>query len=383
MKKILFLTTRKFFPQTDGALIYSFGLFKKICGFEDVFVDLASFYEDEDYSSEQKMELKNYCKNIYTCRLSNPKIALNLSLKYSNTTRKYLRRSMIEMLKKIETHYDCVFVDRVHMFSYSKLFNGSKIILISHNIENHIWFDRSKHFKGIKKKLVERSAKLLKKEEDFAFQKSDNIISISENDCDYIKYVIGSLGKVIIVPPINDYHQIYDLNYQRDEKAVLFMGSYDYYPNEQAAMFLINEMGGFFKENNITMYLVGKKPTDKMVDASNKNPNIVVTGFVESVDDYIQKSSIFINAVYSGSGMNIKMLEAFGKGIPTISSEVGARGISNELKQKMLIFNSVEECKKLILQIFGDKELSKTLISNGLFIYKKMTDLSKRMEELI
>jgi glycosyltransferase involved in cell wall biosynthesis len=112
------------------------------------------------------------------------------------------------------------------------------------------------------------------------------------------------------------------------------------------------------KISNAKLMLVGKNPTDEMKNYANKYSDVVVTGEVDSVDPYYQQANVFVNAVYEGSGINIKMIEAMGKGLPIVSSEYGARGINCEFINFGYLYQDASECADYIAKLSKDKSLA-------------------------
>ena len=57
-------------------------------------------------------------------------------------------------------------------------------------------------------------------------------------------------------------------------------------------------------------------------------PGVEVRGFVEDVREPLGQYALFVCPILSGSGIRVKLLEAFAAGIPCVSTLVGAEGIS-------------------------------------------------------
>ena len=53
-------------------------------------------------------------------------------------------------------------------------------------------------------------------------------------------------------------------------------------------------------------------------------------GFVEDVREPLARYAVFVCPILSGSGVRVKLLEAFAAGIPVVSTTVGAEGLARE-----------------------------------------------------
>jgi glycosyltransferase involved in cell wall biosynthesis len=51
-------------------------------------------------------------------------------------------------------------------------------------------------------------------------------------------------------------------------------------------------------------------------------------GYVEDVRDVLGRYAVFVCPILSGSGVRVKLLEAFAAGIPVVSTRVGAEGLA-------------------------------------------------------
>jgi glycosyltransferase involved in cell wall biosynthesis len=56
--------------------------------------------------------------------------------------------------------------------------------------------------------------------------------------------------------------------------------------------------------------------------------NLQMVGYVEDVRDPLARYSLFVCPILSGSGVRVKLLEAFAAGIPVVSTVVGAEGLA-------------------------------------------------------
>ena len=55
---------------------------------------------------------------------------------------------------------------------------------------------------------------------------------------------------------------------------------------------------------------------------------IELRGFVEDVREPLARYAVFVCPILSGSGMRVKLLEAFAAGIPVVSTRIGAEGLA-------------------------------------------------------
>jgi glycosyltransferase involved in cell wall biosynthesis len=127
----------------------------------------------------------------------------------------------------------------------------------------------------------------------------------------------------IDIPP----HNYKALN---SELTLLFVGTMDYFPNEDAVVYFSEEIlpllrrGRFGKD--IRVMIVGCRPTERVLRL-RKNPEVSVIGEVECLDSYYSAADIVIVPLRAGSGTRIKILEAFAYRRAVVSTSVGCEGL--------------------------------------------------------
>jgi glycosyltransferase involved in cell wall biosynthesis len=57
---------------------------------------------------------------------------------------------------------------------------------------------------------------------------------------------------------------------------------------------------------------------------------IEMIGFVEDVRGPLMRYSVFVCPILAGSGVRVKLLEAFAAGIPVVSTRMGAEGLADK-----------------------------------------------------
>ena len=53
-----------------------------------------------------------------------------------------------------------------------------------------------------------------------------------------------------------------------------------------------------------------------------------MAGFVEDVREALARYAVFVCPILTGSGVRVKLLEAYAAGIPVVSTTIGAEGLS-------------------------------------------------------
>jgi len=122
----------------------------------------------------------------------------------------------------------------------------------------------------------------------------------------------------------------------RQPDTILFVGSFRHAPNQEALFwFLRNVFWRVLEQRPQTkLVIVGSDPPDRHAlphypETPHGDP-IVIRGFVEDVRQAFAQYAVFICPILSGSGVRVKLLEAFACGIPSVSTVIGAEGLATE-----------------------------------------------------
>ena len=115
----------------------------------------------------------------------------------------------------------------------------------------------------------------------------------------------------------------------REPFTLLFLGSFRHLPNVEALQWFLKEVFPKIRaaEPRAKLVIVGSDPPPRhsLRDAEA----IEMIGFVEDVREPLARYSVFVCPILAGSGIRVKLLEAFAAGIPVVSTRVGAEGLAD------------------------------------------------------
>src|SRR6266478_8628906 len=110
---------------------------------------------------------------------------------------------------------------------------------------------------------------------------------------------------------------------------MLFVGSFRHDPNRVAMDWFVNEVMPLVlaREPHAKLVVAGSDPPPEHA-YSDFSGALQMLGFVEDVREPLARYAVFICPILSGSGVRVKLLEAFSAGIPVVSTRVGAEGLT-------------------------------------------------------
>lgn len=320
MKKALFITTISIKKINSGGKVYTKSIID-LCKNNGYEVDLIHFS-----SINNPEESTNYVfhrLNIFDFLNLRPVPHLNY----------YYRKKMLRLINYLldKNNYELLVFDHLQMGQYINMINKKyieKSILILHNVESELVKTTFKN--RLIKPIMKLYSKIYLKLEMNIINSFDRIYAISSDDIRF--YNSNGIRKKIkqLITLRNVEKSKTNLNFvNQNDLNLLFIGNYNWYPNVEAALFLINFLKIFpvISNKNVVLNLVGINLPNFLINLCKQNQNCNYLGFVENLEDVYKNNDLFINAIFSGSGVNIKLIESIEYGIPVISTEFGMRGL--------------------------------------------------------
>lgn len=96
--------------------------------------------------------------------------------------------------------------------------------------------------------------------------------------------------------------------------------SLEYFLNEIWEL-IINEI------KDVKLYVVGQCNNVETYQIKYSKHNVIFTGQVQSVRDYLERAAVFISPVICGTGIKTKVIEALRFGKPVVTTPEGVRGL--------------------------------------------------------
>lgn len=149
--------------------------------------------------------------------------------------------------------------------------------------------------------------------------------------------------------------------------TLLFIGTMNYEPNEDAAVFFCAEVLPVLRQRATRPFQVviaGRRPTPR-VTALASSPEVLVTGEVAEVADCYQGAHVVIVPLRAGGGTRIKILEACSYRRPVVSTVIGAEGLKVSPGRELLVADSAEQFAEHCLFLMKEPEEARRLADRG------------------
>jgi O-antigen biosynthesis protein len=118
-------------------------------------------------------------------------------------------------------------------------------------------------------------------------------------------------------------------NEGREPHTILFLGSFRHLPNQEALHWFVDKVFPKIRARDplARLVVIGSDPPPR--HSLPEADAIELIGFVENVRQPLAQYAVFVCPILAGSGVRVKLLEAFAAGIPVVSTRLGAEGLAS------------------------------------------------------
>jgi GT2 family glycosyltransferase len=115
----------------------------------------------------------------------------------------------------------------------------------------------------------------------------------------------------------------------RQGHQLLFLGGFRHAPNLEALQWFFREVAPLLAARQVpfTVTAIGADPPE-LYSLPNAEGHLDLKGFVEDLAPFWEQSTLFLCPIQAGSGVRVKLLEAFAAGLPVVSTRIGAEGLA-------------------------------------------------------
>lgn len=198
-----------------------------------------------------------------------------------------------------------------------------------HNIEWTIWDRYAKTLPLYSPKFfyIKQQAKLLKKHEIGFYKQADICFAITDIDQALARFMSANANIKIASAGVN-IQEWKPKNIQRNQYEIILATTYKWIHNVNAVKWLINNVMPILKQSipQIQLTLIGRGVPDWF--ANFKHIGVNPVGYVNQVQEYYNKASVFVSPLFVGGGIRIKILEAMAMKLPVVATPIAAEGIN-------------------------------------------------------
>lgn len=395
MLKILVITIELPYPPTSGGRMKSWNMLKYLSELHDVGLACPVKYGDEKIAKMcGQIKLKDFIHE--TCEV--PRTPGNLIKSYLKNIPLNVYRSqskkIADQVDLIAKNYDLILVDHYEGFQYVPPGYRGKVAFHAHNATYLMWERFAVSGSNFAVRLVAKLESLrVRRYEENVCQQAD-LIFAAPNDIEMLSkfgiekkkfretYHLGDDGQLALP----------SIQYAQTEKKILYVGTLNWEANIDGLIWFIQDVWPKVIESDpdIRLDIVGGNPDARIVAICQGHEHIRLLGFVDDLEQCFIQARVFIAPLRFGSGIKVKVLNSMCRGLPIVTTTVGAEGIDVENFKHIVVADTAKEYHEAIIRLMTDHILwsrieknSRELVTQKYTWKKVLGDMNANIIDLV
>jgi len=231
-------------------------------------------------------------------------------------------------------------------------------IIFQHNVESMIWKRHYQTSEGVFKRAFFREQyRRMERFEAETLKRFDAVIAVSESDREIMRDQFKIDKSFSVATGVDTIYFAPDSTIEQDPYELVFTGSMDYLPNEDAMLYFAEAILPKIAEAipRVRLTVVGRDPGPRLRELANSNTRILVTGAVDDVRPYIARAACFIVPMRIGGGTRLKIFEAMSMAKPVVSTSVGAEGLPVSDGVDCMLADDPVMFAKRVVEVMSDR----------------------------
>jgi polysaccharide biosynthesis protein PslH len=233
------------------------------------------------------------------------------------------------------------------------------VVLRAQNVESDLWAETARRGRGLRGLLLRREARKLAAWEGNAVRRSAATLALTEEDAARLRTLAGGEKRVGVVraafpelPP--------GTGRLEGDPAVVVFGSRGWLPNEESTAWFAAEPWPAARAAlpGAVLHLFGAPP-------GLEAPSVAVHPSPEDSAEVYAPGSILAVPLRIASGVRIKILEAWARGVPVVATPAALAGLEAEDGREALVARDASEFAQAIARLHREPGLAATLVEAG------------------
>lgn len=396
-KKLLFVTTRLFWPTDSGhkVLLYNYckGL-HEIYGYD---IYLYSFLEGGQTLEDEK--IPPFIKRVFLAEESSAvEKGINL-LRYSLIGKRkksfqsaiYYKKQNIEKIKSLlmELNPDAVILDMIRLAQYKEAldsFDGLKILYMedvlskryarqiqrggdkseiagrfSDKVPNAL--NRIINMRILRNAVLREEAKRVMAEETEAVKHFDSVIYVNQIEADEMNAATGINNSYVVTMGADCDYFGEEVVVDKVENKLVFVGNMAYAPNADSVRMIVRDILPLIPSKPV-IHFIGNCPPDLKEEFAG-NSQCVFEGLVDDIRKSVRSAMVVLSPIAYGTGVKTKVIEGMAMHMPVVTNTLGIEGLSVVVGRDLLMSDDFNEIAQMVEELLHNPEKREELGRNG------------------
>lgn len=389
MKRLLYITTRLFWPADNGRKVTLDNFVRTLAEVYGYEVYLYSFLDGDQHYNESEVpafvhqveiasgiSVSERIRNIVVRSLGPANWPLQCSLYYSNQNKERIQ----QFVERI--HPDVIITDMIRTAMYLDAFAGSsarKIFdlddILSTRYKRQLnsdskmrsavtgayaqklpavlnrWLSRP----FLQDQILKFEIKRLAKWELYYAGAYDQVILISGKEARIVNEQLGARKAYALTIGVDIDYFTQKVSCEKDANALSFLGNMNTAANADSLRFIVTQVLPRLNQRYI-LNVVGSCP-ETVGEEYKGNGRVRLLGRVHDTRVAVQSAQVFVAPILYGSGIKNKIVEAMAMGMPVVTNAIGAEGMDVMDGRELLLAETPEEIAQAVERLMQDETL--------------------------
>ncbi len=369
--RLVFITNQLPYPPLSGGVIKSWRLLSRLAGEFDVVLIAPLKGDDEQHVAALKAQLPNV--EVHAAPVERPRTGLNFlrslvcapTLNVYRTASKQLQAAAAAAIGRA----DLVLVDHLEVFPYVPVQTKVPVVLHQHNAEYIMWERSKKVARNLAEKLVLAiESGRVKRYERKACLRAD-LVFAAPNDQDELIKIGVAKEKFHTTFHLGDDSGLDapDLQFHEALDKLLYVGTLSWPANTDGLLWFLSSVWPRLKAGHpaLTLDIIGRGASEELQEAVARAQGTVLHGFVDDLEPFYRKSKVFIAPLRFGSGTKVKVITALYRGLPCVTTTVGAEGLDLLHGKEIFLADDADGTVKSIQELVTNRKSWETVRDSG------------------
>jgi|SRR3989339_26136 len=354
-------------PYRDGARLKVYNLIKCLSKYSEIY--FITFIEPKE--KEYVDKIQQFCEKIVFVQYEDKGIKRIFKFIHDALSPKrfqsFLMKNEIDIAVK-EWNPDVVHVDLPLMSQYYAQLKNIPKVIASHDVISLYAYKNFKASRNILRKIMWFC--LYKQRiniERNCYPKFDVCTVVSNEDKEFLQKHCPNLHVKVIPNGVDVEYFNIEKKVKIDIASIGLFGGMDFYPNEDASIYFINDIFPLVKKKipEVKLYLVGRNPTERLVNFVKNEKDVIMTGEVGDIREYYKKVSVIVSPIRLGSGIKNTVLQAMAMSKAIVATNQAVKAIDAENGKDVLIADEPEQFAENVIKLLNNQELKNELEKNA------------------
>lgn len=237
-------------------------------------------------------------------------------------------------------------------------------VLTHHNVESSLMARRARvQSNWLARRVLLREAAKLEEVERRASADFDVNIMMSDADAATLRASVPK-ARTIVVPNGVDTAYFTPVSDGADEQpSLIYTGGLNMFANRDAVLHFLSNIWPLIKQRSpqVRFVAIGQDPPRELREFALRDPNVVVTGFVDDIRPHVRRAAVYVVPLRVGGGTRLKVLDAMAMGKAIVSTSIGCEGLAVNDGEHLRKADTADEFAATVAGLLQDQPARRAL----------------------